>query len=156
MNLLDLTDRQAVLLDIVAWVVLGYLGHRIPPHRLDQDRGPLRLRPFETGGAWYAQRLRIKRWKDRLPEAGAAFGGGLSKRRLPGHRPTDLADFARETRRAELVHGTLVAASVAFVLWNPWWLAGVMVLYALVANGPCLLVQRYNRARVDALLTRLP
>lgn len=160
MNLLDLSDRQAVLVDIVAWAVLGtligYLGHRLPDRRLARDRGPLRLRGFERGGTWYARRLGIKRWKVRLPEAGAVFGGGVSKRRLDGHRPEDLAAFAIETRRAELVHWGLLLVTPLFALWNPWPLFAVMALYAVVANGPCLLVQRYNRARVDAALARLP
>jgi hypothetical protein len=31
-----------------------------------------------------------------------------------------------------------------------------MVLYAIVANVPCLLVQRYNRARLERVLRRSP
>jgi glycosyl-4,4'-diaponeurosporenoate acyltransferase len=40
----------------------------------------------------------------------------------------------------------------AFVVWNPWWVEIAMVVYALAANLPCLLVQRYNRARLARLL----
>ena len=158
MNLFDLSDGVAVAVDVVAWAVLGtlagYVGHRLPPEWLARDRGPLRLAPFEARGTWYARRLRIKRWKDRLPEAGGLFRGGTSKRRLVTTDPVGLAAFAAETRRAEWVHWALLAATPAFVLWNPPALAAVMVAYGLVANVPCLLVQRYNRARITATLTR--
>ena len=159
MNLFALTDRQAVLVDILAWIALGtligYLGHRLPVRWLARDRGALRLRGFESGGTWYERRLGIKRWKDRLPEAGAVFGGGVSKRRLSGHRPEDLLAFAAETRRAEVVHWGLLLSVPLFALWNPWPLFAVMAVYAVAANGPCLLVQRYNRARVAAVLARV-
>ena len=32
------------------------------------------------------------------------------------------------------------------------WLGALMVVYALVANVPCLLIQRYNRARLERVL----
>jgi glycosyl-4,4'-diaponeurosporenoate acyltransferase len=41
-----------------------------------------------------------------------------------------------------------------FFLWNPpsiWW---VMAAYALAANGPCLIAQRYNRIRLQGALKR--
>lgn len=158
MNLAEFTDRQAALMDVLAWAVLGtvagYVGHRLPTAWLRRDRGPLGLRRFERGGGWYQHRLRIKRWKDRLPEAGGLFRGGVSKRSLLTPDRDGLEAFAMATRRAEIVHWALIAVAPLFVLWNPWWLAGVMVLYALGANGPCLLVQRYNRARVQTALDR--
>lgn len=156
MNGFGLTDGQAILVDIVLLAVLGtavgWGGNRLPGRWLDRDRGPLRLRSFEVAGHWYERRLRIKRWKVRLPEAGAVFGGGVSKRRLTDRSVAGLRAFAAETRRAELVHGTLVAASPVFLVINPWLPALIMVLYSAAANLPCLLVQRYNRARVTAIL----
>lgn len=156
MNVLDLTDGQAILVDVALLAVLGvsvgYAGHRLPASWLDRDRGPLRLLAVERAGTWYARRLRIKRWKDRLPEAGAVFAGGVTKRRLDGRTRADLLAFAAETRRAELVHGTLIVAAAVFVVVSPWLPAAIMIAYSLAANLPCLLVQRYNRARVTAIL----
>ena len=42
----------------------------------------------------------------------------------------------------------LVIAPV-FALWNPAPLLAAMVAYAVVANVPCIMVQRYNRARIE-------
>jgi glycosyl-4,4'-diaponeurosporenoate acyltransferase len=145
-----------VAVDVAAWaavgVAAGYAAHKLPLRRLDHDGRLTRLRAFERDGRWYERRLRIKRWKGRLPEAGDLFAGGFSKRRLAGAGPDDLRRFAAETRRAELTHWWVLAAGPLFVLWNPWWLALVMVGYGVAANVPCLVVQRYNRARLLRLL----
>jgi Glycosyl-4,4'-diaponeurosporenoate acyltransferase len=37
-----------------------------------------------------------------------------------------LERFAAETRRAELAHWLILAASPWFFLWNPWWLGLAM------------------------------
>ncbi|HET6952094.1 MAG TPA: hypothetical protein VFI47_17060 [Acidimicrobiales bacterium] len=197
-----MTYGWIVALDALVWagwsVTVGYAAHRLPLRRLGRD-GPLtRLRPWERGGRVY-ERLAIRRWKDRLPELGDVFRGGVSKRSLPARgtgglarleaerrgsspRPTrgDLAwkhqlhssadrqrstvtrvgvtypleSFAAETRRAELVHWAIPLVVPVFALWNPPWLAGVMAAYALVANLPCLIVQRYNRGRLERILAR--
>ena len=41
-----------------------------------------------------------------------------------------------------------------FLVWNDPWVLAPMTLYAVVANGPCLVVQRYNRARALSALRR--
>ncbi|MEJ5253956.1 MAG: hypothetical protein WHS89_01280 [Acidimicrobiales bacterium] len=149
-----------VLIDSLVWLgaslLVGLLAHRTPLAWLGRDHLLTRLRRFECDGRWYERQLHIKRWKDRLPEAGDFFAGGFSKRSLPSSDPAVLRRFVAETRRAELTHWALLALGPVFFLWNPWWLALAMVLYAIVANVPCLLVQRYNRARLERVLRRSP
>jgi len=41
-----------------------------------------------------------------------------------------------------------------FFLWNPWWADLIIVIYAVAANVPCILAQRYNRLRFHRLLAR--
>jgi len=145
----------AVVADSAVWAawstVVGYTAHRLPARRLAHDGRLTRLRPWERGGRVY-ERLGIRRWKDRLPELGAVFRGGVSKRRLASTGVAGLERFAVETRRAELVHWAIPAVTPVFVLWNPPWLVAAMAVYAVVANLPCLLVQRYNRGRLLVLL----
>jgi glycosyl-4,4'-diaponeurosporenoate acyltransferase len=45
-----------------------------------------------------------------------------------------------------------VAGTPVTFLWNWLWVDPVMVLYAIAANGPCLVTQRYNRARLQRIL----
>lgn len=147
-----------VLLDAGVWaswsLLCGYVAHRIPSSRLALDRGLLRIRGFEAGGRFYERWLRIKRWKDLLPEAGALFRGGFSKRRVRSTNPVYLERFAVETRRAELTHWSILAASPLFFLWSPWWLGLAMAGYGVIANVPCLAIQRYNRARLLRMIRR--
>jgi len=143
-----------VVLDAVAWAGWSALAGwwtgrwtaaRVPAAAVD---GPLlRLRPFEEGGSWYQRRLLVKTWKDWLPEAGRAFGG-RSKRHLPPGGEGGLPRFLAECRRAERTHWLILAATPVFALWNPLGLLVGMVGFALVANVPCLVVLRYNRARL--------
>ncbi|GAA0969066.1 hypothetical protein ENKNEFLB_03051 [Nocardioides aquaticus] len=147
-----------ILVDIVAWgtfhAATGYAAHRLRDERLESDGWLLRERGFEDGGRWYRRRLRIHRWKDRLPEAGALFTGGLSKRELPSYDGPGLRLFARETRRAELTHWWCMACGPLFVLWNPPLAAGLLVTYGVLVNLPFILIQRYNRFRIQSLLER--
>ena len=133
----------------------GYWAHRLPPERLLRDGPVLRLRSFEAGGAIYERRLGIRRWKARLPEAGAFFRGGVSKSHLPGRDRASLERFVIETRRAERAHWVaLVVVTTVPAAWNSLIGIGVMVVYGLAANLPCIIVQRYNRARLLSLTRR--
>ncbi|TDE98787.1 hypothetical protein EXU48_00865 [Occultella glacieicola] len=148
-----------ILVDVLAWgafhALTGYAAHRLGNERLARDGWLLRQRPFEDNGRWYRRRLHIHRWKDRLPEAGALFAGGISKRELPAGDVAGLELFARETRRAELAHWWAMACGPVFVLWNPPLAAALLITYGVVVNLPFIVTQRYNRFRIDALLGRL-
>lgn len=137
------------------WAVVhagtGYLVHRLPAHRLADDGWLHRPRATERGGDLYV-RLGIRRWKDRLPEAGALFAGGLSKRHLPSTGDAGLERFAVETRRAELGHWLALAAGPVSIAWNPPVGAAAMVTYGVAVNAPFIAIQRYNRLRVARIL----
>ena len=146
-----------VLLDVVAWAVIhagtGYLVHRLPAARFERDTWLTRPRRWERDGRFYVTGLRIKRWKHLLPEAGGLFAGGFDKKHLTGGRdPAYLRTYVRETRRAELGHWLAAAGAPLFFLWNPWPVGVAMLVYATVANGPCIASQRYNRIRLCRIL----
>ena len=150
-----LAPLPTVLVDIAAWAVFhtatGYAVHRLSLARLQRDTWLLRERRFEHSGRLY-ERVRIRAWKDRLPEAGALFAGGISKRHVQGRDGAALARFAAETRRAEYGHWLAMACGPLFVLWNPPLVAAAMVGYAVVVNVPFIAIQRYNRERIGRLL----
>jgi glycosyl-4,4'-diaponeurosporenoate acyltransferase len=109
---------------------------------------------WERHGRWYETVFRIKAWKDWLPDAAAWFGGGFAKGALADTSREYLERFVRETWRGELCHWAALAGTPVFFLWNPWWGDGIIVAYALAANLPCILAQRYNRARFQRVLNR--
>jgi len=148
-----------VLVDVLAWglfhTATGYAAYRLGDDRLARDGWLLRERRLEAGGHWYRRRLRIHCWKDRVPDAGDLFAGGMGKRRLPAHDVAGLRVFVRETRRAELAHWWALACGPVFMLWNPPLAAVLLMLYGVLVNLPFVLIQRYNRARTRPLLDRL-
>lgn len=154
--LFTLTFWGTLLANVVAWTVIhaasGWLVHRLPLERLQQDGWLLRPRHWERDGRTYQRWLGIRRWKDHLPEAGALFSGGISKRRLTAN--VDLERFVAETRRAERGHWLALACGPLFVLWNPPSGVALMVTYGIAANAPFIATQRYNRCRTLRLLRR--
>ena len=154
---LVMPQALTIVVDVIAWGVFhsatGYAAHRLDDRRLSRDGWLLRPRRFETA-AWYRRWLRINRWKDRVPEAGDLFRGGVSKRQLPAYDVDGLQLFVRETRRAELGHWWAMGCAPLFVLWNPPLAAGLLMTYGVAANLPFIVIQRYNRIRTQALVER--
>lgn len=153
---LRLRPAGIALANVAMWaaahVGAGYVAHRLPLARLEHDGRLLRLRPWEHGGRVYQRLLRTGRRKDRLPEAGAFFAGGLSKRTLPARGEGGVERFAQETRRAELAHWLSLLALPLFPVWNPPVGVLAMVLYGVGFNLPFIVVQRYNRGRTQRVL----
>lgn len=161
MRLVHLANWQTVVVDVVAWALVqggtGYVFHRLPRRWFERDTWLTRERSVERGGALYVRVLRIRRWKRWLPEAGDLFTGGFDKGSLPTGRRRDrehLGAYVRETRRAEQAHWVMAVPAPLFVLWNPWYAAVLMPLYAVAVNGPCIASMRYNRLRMVRLLAR--
>jgi glycosyl-4,4'-diaponeurosporenoate acyltransferase len=146
-----------VLFDIMAntcgWAAiqlgLVVIGNRIP-HQLFTTRARNRERERRMYDF-----VRIRLWKDKLPDAGSWFSSGFSKRKLQGRSVAELRRFACETRRGEVVHWCAIGALPIFALWNTP--AGMLVnaAYVVAANLPCIMVQRYNQARITHLLKTL-
>ena len=155
---MHLSSTQTIIADVVAWGVFhsvtGYAAHRLDDRRLARDGWLLRPRAFEVGGRWYRRRLRIDRWKDRVPEAGDLFRGGVSKRQLPSYDAAGLRVFVRETRRAELAHWWALGCGPVFALWNPPLAAVLLMGYGVLVNLPFIAIQRYNRFRTEPLIER--
>ena len=151
-------DGLCVLLNIMvnafAWtaiqITLALIAQRVSSRHFD-----ITVSGWERNGQFYHS-LGVRAWKDRLPDAGSWLPGGFGKRRLCGRSFAELECFAREARRGELVHWSAIAALPLFTLWNSWPGMFVNAAYAIAANLPCIIAQRYNRARIARVLRRSP
>jgi glycosyl-4,4'-diaponeurosporenoate acyltransferase len=92
----------------------------------------------------------VRRWKDRLPEAGTWFGG-VSKRHLPSLHEGGRARFAAESLRAERVHFVLLAVIPLTMTWSRGWWVVINLAFGITVNLPCIIVARYNRIRLARL-----
>jgi glycosyl-4,4'-diaponeurosporenoate acyltransferase len=151
-----LSDPVVIGLSVVGWVawsfVIGYLGHRLPLSLLERDTCLTQPRIWGEERNGYEHHLRIRCWKDRLPEAGDFFPGGFRKSAIGGKDSASMARFLAETRRAEYVHMAIWPFWMATMLWTPGW--GILINLAVgtALNLPCIWVQRYNRMRIQHVL----
>lgn len=144
-----------VVIDSAIWLIwsfiVGYLVTKIPLRTLDK-------KIVISTNAATAKKLdafwKIRVWKDWVPELGSFFKDGTTKRNLQSLNHEGLVAFRRETCRAELAHYLFMVILPVFFFFNPSYLILAMVVYAVVANIPFILIQRYNRSRIDAIFAR--
>jgi glycosyl-4,4'-diaponeurosporenoate acyltransferase len=152
--LIELPTFWIIVLNVAGWpviqVVLAWAFLNMPVGWFN----PPQPRPWERGGRSYEDVFAIKRWKDRLPDAASWFGVGFAKGSIASSASDYLRRFIIETWRGELCHWVALGCTPVFFLWNPWWADLIMVTYAIAANLPCILAQRYNRLRFQRLLAR--
>lgn len=147
----------AIALDVTLWPVLilgaGRWVETLPLSALDPDAWLYRLRAWEHGGRVY-EKLGVRRWKGWLPDGAALWQDGFRKKQLAAADGAYLGRFVHETCRAELVHWLMVPMWGLFWLWNEPVAMAVMGVGVLVANAPPVILQRYNRGRLQAVLRR--
>jgi glycosyl-4,4'-diaponeurosporenoate acyltransferase len=73
---------------------------------------------------------------------------------MTSSNPEYLSKFIIETGRAEIVHWIVILFSPVFFIWNYPWAGWVMIIYAIIANLPCILAQRYNRIRFKRMISK--
>ncbi len=156
MPMLQLPDRSILGLCIVGWVawslLIGFIGHHLPLKWLETDTWLIQPRPWGEDRHDYEQRLWIKHWKDRLPEAGDFFSGGFRKSTVGNGNREVLSRFLAETRRAEYVHIMIWLFYLVTLFWTPGWGIIINLAVGTAFNLPCIWVQRYNRIRLQHVL----
>jgi glycosyl-4,4'-diaponeurosporenoate acyltransferase len=131
-----------------------YVAMRLPATYLARDHWWAKEQKFERGGRWYERWFRVTQWKDRLPDGGAWTKGGFKKAHLQRRDREYLNQFVLETKRGEWTHWLGFGVWPLFVIWNPWQGALILFLYSIIAHLPCIIVQRYNRLRLQRILDR--
>lgn len=158
MRILFLNDTLTILLCFIIWPILQLVAMKItfviPDSYYREDNFLFKERKWENRGRIYERVFKIKKWKKLLPDGAAFVKQAYEKKNLKDNSKANLEKFLMETARAELTHilGML-----------PFWLFGLiappkviiyMFVYAVVANVPCILLQRYNRIRLKRVLKR--
>jgi len=155
--LINMPIGWLIALNVFGWpvihIVVAAIFTRLPATRFNPHSWLFRPRRWETNSRPYQRIFSVKSWKALLPD-GAPWFRGFSKRNLAGRGDVYLARFVRETCRSESAHWVMLLGAGIFFLWNPLWADVVMVGYAIIANLPCILAQRYNRVRLMRVLAR--
>ncbi len=151
---IDLPIGWVIALNVAGWPLiqfgLAWLFTRMPSEWFHSAGA----QAWERGGRFYERMLGVKLWKDWLPDGARWLPGGFPKGSLAVSSPEYFRRFISETWRGELCHWCAIGCAPIFFLWNPLWADVVMTSYALAVNLPCIVTQRYNRARFQRVLAR--
>jgi len=153
MKLIRLFIRNAI-----AWLLiqlsLSYATMHIP-RKLFQHQGYLfKSHTFEDEGRFWQRYFKVKKWKQQLPDSSSIFSSSFNHRKLVSTDLNTIQIFRTETNRAEFTHWLTLLICPLFYLWNPKWAARINVFYAFFSSLPFIIVQRYNRPKLQQLIIK--
>ncbi|MGP6140213.1 MULTISPECIES: glycosyl-4,4'-diaponeurosporenoate acyltransferase CrtO family protein [unclassified Jeotgalibaca] len=144
-----------IILDFVAWfffhMAISLFFMKVPDDWYARTEKGFRPWEWERNGDFWNSLFGIRNWKRFLPDGSIIVKNAYNKTNLQGTDLDGLRKFIIETKRAELTHWALIPPAFLFFIWNPPWAGSIMVIYALLANIPFIMAQRYNRPRLERL-----
>mgnify|MGYP007069896430 FL=1 len=128
-------------------------GRLLARHDFRADQPPFQSLPLEQNGKIY-EKLGIRKWQNRVPDVSKVMPNIVPRKAMEKNLSfTGLYRMVQETCVAEMTHVLLCFAGIA-LLWI-WPGAGgiaLYILYVVLGNIPFILIQRYNRPRLQRLL----
>lgn len=156
MRLFYFDKTWSIILCFILWPIFQLTAVWISRQFSDRYFAQSRLfreRSWEDGGEFYEHWFKVRRWKHLLPDGGAVSRKrGFRKRYLSSYSSENLQRFLIESARGELAHCLAIWPFILFFLFLEPFIVAIMFLYALVVNLPCIIVQRYNRPRIQKIL----
>lgn len=127
-----------------------FIGRLLPKDRFHADRFPYRCAPWE---AKLYRVLRVHDWQDKAPDMSKIVPKLIPAKKLDSDFRAQLPRMIEETCVAEFTHSVLILLGFyALRLWPGTGGAVVTAIYILFGNLPFLIIQRYNRPRLQRLL----
>lgn len=126
-----------------------FFGRLLPKRWFHGDRFPFRCSPKE---AKLYRLLRVHDWQDKVPDMSRIVPKLIPAKRLTGSYRAQLPRMIQETCVAELTHVLLsVCGPYALRLWPGAGGVLITAVYILFGNVPFIIIQRYNRPRLQRL-----
>lgn len=148
---------NALLINLLLGTIWHYatffLCISIKIEHFDSKRARYQPRKWEKNGKWYADHLKINKWKDFLPQH--IGKDGFSKDHLDDVSIEYLDEFILETCRGEWNHIANCYFAVVLFIINPFWTAFILTILLFLGNLPFAIIQRYNRFRLVKLKNTL-
>lgn len=134
--------------------VLGILffvvGRLLPKHWFHAEHFPWQCYPYEQK-LWKV--LRVKQWQAKVPDMSRIFSKLMPVKRLTRENYDDLPHMIEETCVAEWTHAVLSLFGLALLkIWPGLGGICMTAIYILLGNLPFIIIQRYNRPRLQRLL----
>lgn len=142
---------------ILIWhAIVWFFCVRADASFFDPSKPIYKIHNWEVENSFYTKKLKIKKWKDKLPQYIAK--NGFSKKQLKNiseMEPTYIQKFISETCRGEWDH-LMCCAYVPVSFWiNPLPYAILFSCIVVFCNLPFIAIQRYNRLRLLRLYKKL-
>ena len=136
---------------LLALALLAHpLGQALPRRWFDGERFPYRCYKWEKQGRIYT-RIGVERWKTLVPDMSRLMPDMVRK-----DLGSDPAVLVQETCVAEAVHtASSLLGLLCLRLWPGWGGVLVWAVWFLLGNLPFILIQRYNRPRLQRLRSLL-
>ena len=133
-------------------IVSIFLGRLLARCTYHPERFPWRAYAWEDA-VWRA--LRVRHWQARVPDMSRVFTRLMPAKRLTKQTSADLPRMITETCVAELTHTALLLCGLVMpLLWRGAGGVIAAAVYILLGNLPFIIVQRYNRPRLQRLFAR--
>ena len=134
----------------VTGIIAFLVGRIVPKSWFQEDRFPYRSYPVEQK---LYRALRVKKWQSKVPDMSRIFPALMPAKKLTADTFANLQGMIQETCVAEMIHSLLSLTGLACLAIWPG--AGGIILtlvYILLGNLPFIIIQRYNRPRLQKLL----
>ena len=155
----SLSNVQTILANlflIIAWNMIIFWGSiKLDKNNWNPKKNMFREKKWEKNGEFYVKVLKIKKWKDLLPQH--VGKNGFSKKHLVKLKELSteyIQEFIFETCRAEWNHTMCCLYPVISFLINEVNYALLFSFVSIITNIPFIFIQRYNRIRLKKLLHR--
>ena len=145
---------QSIVYLLLIGVASHFIGQALPRHWFDPGSKSFRMHPWEESGNFY-RKIHIRKWKDKLPDASKVMPDMYRKEISGPPSEENLQCLIAESCVAEFIHKLLILLSLGVVkIWsgkNGWFFWFLCAL----GNLPFILIQRFNRPRLQAALSRM-
>lgn len=142
------------LLYILLWHLICFiLCISIKTSFFDENKRFYKIFDFEKDGRIYTDKLKIKKWKDLLPQ----YIGkkGFSKRHITSVSEEYIDYFIMETCRGEWDHRMNCLYFIISFIINPFFVGLFFSFSVILINLPFIIIQRYNRCRLQKVRQHL-
>ena len=153
--LIEVPIPMLLIINIVLWFLchmfISLFAIKIPDEWFIKNKSLFKTMKWEKDGQVWDDIFYVRKWKDKLPDASQFMKKAYNKKSMLDTSLESFEKFIIETRRAELTHWISMLPAPLFFMRNPFWAGLIMIIYALVANSPFILAQRYNRPRLERI-----
>lgn len=137
---------------IVSGLCIFFIGRIFPRKFIKEKCFPFKSYKFEKNGKIY-EKIKIKKWKTKLPDASVIIHKFVPKlmpeKRIRNLKKANIETLVKESCVAEMTH--FLAALCGFLcikIWYKKW-GVVLSIINMICHIPFILIQRYNRPRLE-------